>query len=105
MARRNPVVSGQFLKDFLVEDNLFVFPAQLSEPGLQALSDGPKMTGYARHSVRVLSFALFTHFNAGHRSRLKKEILDHFRDEAAFFCFGRFSDDGREIELALRQSL
>jgi hypothetical protein len=60
------------------------------------------MTGNAGHSVRVLSFALLTHFNASHRSGLKKEILDDFRDEAALFGFGRFADDGGKIELAFR---
>src|ERR1700684_1477001 len=105
MARSNPIVGGQFLQNFFVEDDLFVFSSQLPESWFQPFSDGPKMTGHAWHSVRVLSFALLTHFDAGHRSGLKKEILDHFRDEAAFFSFGRFSDDGREIEFALCQSL
>src|ERR1035441_1355306 len=83
MAWRNPIVGGQFLEDFFVEDDLFVFSSQLSESWFQPLSDGPKMTRHAGHSVCVLSFTLLTHFNASHRSRLKKEILDHFRDETA----------------------
>src|ERR1700689_3777350 len=105
MARSNPIVGGQFLEDFFVEDNLFVFSPQLPESWFQPFPDGPKMTGNAGHSVCVLSFALLTHFNASHRSRLKKEILDHFRDEAALFGFGGFADDGGKIELAFRQSL
>src|SRR4051812_42964548 len=77
MAWCDPIVGGQFLEDFFVEDDLFVFSSQLPESWFQPFSDGPKMTGHAGHSVRVLSFALFAHFHAGHGGSLKKEILDH----------------------------
>src|SRR5580704_9177641 len=105
MARRNPVVGGQFLEDFLVKNNLFVFPPQLSESRFQPLSDGPKVAGYAEDLVGVLPLALLAYFNAGHGGSLKKEILNDFRDEAALLGFGGLADNGREIELAFGESL
>src|SRR5208282_4524235 len=105
MAWRDPVVGGKLLEYFLVKDDLFIFSSQFPKSRFQPLSNGPKMTGHPGHSVRVLPFALFTHFNACHRSRLEKEIFDYFWDEAALFGFGGFADDGGKIELALRQSL
>src|ERR1039458_8926310 len=52
MARRNPVVGRQSLKDLLVKDDLFVFPAQLSESWLQPLSDGPEVAGHCGPEIR-----------------------------------------------------
>src|SRR5271169_4867082 len=105
MAWRNPVVSGKLLKDFLVEDNLFVFSAQLSESRLQPLSDGPEVARHAGHLVRVLPFALLAHFNTSHGGSLKKKVLDDLRNQSAFLGFGGLADNGGEIELAFRQSL
>src|SRR6266403_3312306 len=105
MARRNPVVSRQFLEDFLVKDNLFVFPAYFSESRLQTLPDGPEVARHAGHFVGVLSLPLLAHFNASHGRSLEKEVLNHFWDDATFLGLGGLADDGREIELALRESL
>ena len=105
MAGRNPVVGGQSLEDFLVKNNLFVLSAQLSESRLQSLSDGPEMAGHAENPVGVLALTLLAYFNAGHRGSLKKEVLNHLRDEAALLGFGGLADNGGEIKLAFRQSL
>src|ERR1017187_2389381 len=105
MARRNPVVGRQSLKDLLVKDDLFVFPAQLSESRLQPLSDGPEVAGHAEHLVGVLPLALLAHFNTCHGGGLKKEVLNDFRDEAALLGFGGLADNGGEIKLAFRKSL
>ena len=105
MARRYPVKSGQFLKDFLVENELLVFPAQLAESRLQSLARGPEMPRNAGHPVCVLPFALLAHFKAGDGGGLKEEVFNHFRDESAFLGFSGLADDSGEIELALRQSL
>src|SRR6266545_2973198 len=46
--RGNPIAGGKLLEDFLVEDDLLVFAAELAESRLQTVSDGPKLAGNAR---------------------------------------------------------
>lgn len=93
MSRRDPVTRWQLLENVLVENDLLILAPQLSESGLQALSDRPEMSWDSVHAVRMLTFAGFAYFNSGDRSRLQKEVLDDFRHETPLLGFGRFAEN------------
>src|SRR5262249_43905949 len=56
-----------------------------------------------RYFIGVLASALLTDFNAGNRRGLEKEVLNHFRHQAAFLGLGRLAYNRGEVKLAFRQ--
>ena len=78
MTRSDPFQGGIFSQEFLVEDNLFILPTQLSKTRLQNLADRPKCSGDTPNSIHVLPLSAFLRVNACQGSCLDEEVLNHF---------------------------
>ena len=103
MTGRHPFEGRVRREERLVECDLGIVDPQPSEPGLQPLANRDQGARNLADAVNVPPLGRRLGVNAGDRCRLDEEVLDHLGDQAPLAGLHRLADDGREVELLLRQ--